>query len=54
MSERKINWLPPSRTLTGDLPTTQACALTGNRTSDLLLCRMMPNELSHASQDQKC
>ena len=31
-------------------PTTQVCALTGNRTSDLLLCGMMLNQLSHAGQ----
>ena len=29
--------------------TTQACALTRNRTGDLSLCRMMPKELSHTS-----
>ena len=27
----------------GTEPTTQACGLTGNRTSDLLLCRTIPN-----------
>ena len=31
-------------------PTTQAHALTGDRTGDLLLCGMIPNQQSHASQ----
>ena len=31
-------------------PATQACALTGNRTGGLLLCRMMTTPLSHTSQ----
>ena len=31
-------------------PTTQTCALTRNRTGDLLFCRTMPNQLSHTSQ----
>ena len=34
----------------GTRPATQACALTGNRTGDLLFCRMILNQLSHASQ----
>ena len=34
----------------GAWPTTQACALTGNRTSDLLLCRPALNPLSYTSQ----
>ena len=33
-------------------PTTQACTLTGNRTSDLSLCRMMPSQLSHTGQGE--
>ena len=46
-------------TLIGSLPytpqpgtehSTQARALVGNQTSDLLLCRMTPNQLSHTSQ----
>ena len=32
--------------------TTQACALTGNWTSNLSLCGTMPNPLSHISQGQ--
>ena len=35
---------------TGTWPTTQACAQTGNRTSDLLVCRPALNPLSHTSQ----
>ena len=34
----------------GAWPTTQACALTRNRTSNLSVCRTMPNPLSHTSQ----
>ena len=34
----------------GDPPATQACALTGNRTGDLLFHRPAPNPLSHVSQ----
>ena len=30
--------------------TTQACALNGNRTNDLLLCGVMLNKLSHTDQ----
>ena len=36
----------------GTKPTTQACALTGNQTSDLLVCGMMTNQLSYTSQGQ--
>ena len=35
---------------TRDQPTTQACALTGNRTSDPAALRLMLNLLSHTSQ----
>ena len=31
----------------GTRPTTQACALTGNRTGDPLVCRLVLNSLSH-------
>ena len=34
----------------GPNPATQVGALTGNQTSDLSLCRMMPNQSSHTSQ----
>ena len=37
--ERNVNvWLPLVHPLLGTWPTTQACALTGNRTNDLLVC----------------
>ena len=34
-------------------PTTQACALTGSRTSNLLACRPVSNPLSHTSQGER-
>ena len=34
----------------GTKPATQARALTGNRTCDLSLCRMMPNQPSHTGR----
>ena len=36
--------------LLGTWPPAQACALTGNGNSDLLVCRMMPSPLNHTSQ----
>ena len=49
--ERNINvWLPPVYPLLGTWPTTQACALSGNRISDSLVCRLVLNLLSHTSQ----
>ena len=39
---REPNW--------GTWATTQACALTGNRTCDLLVCRKVLNALIHTSQ----
>ena len=38
------------RPLLGTWPTTQACALTGNRTSYPLVCSLALNPLSHTSQ----
>ena len=38
------------RPSTAGLPATQACALTGNRTSDPLVCRLVLSPLSHTSQ----
>ena len=50
--ERNINvWLPLVRPLRGTWPSTQACALTGNRTSDPLVWRPALNPLTHISQD---
>ena len=49
--ERNINvWLPLTSPQLGTWPTTQACALTGNRTSDLSVCRRALDPLSHTSQ----
>ena len=33
---------------------TQECALMGNQTGDHLLCRTMPNPLSHIGQGNPC
>ena len=50
--ERNINmWLPLTCPLLGVWPATQACAQTGNRTSDPLVCRPALYPLSHTSQD---
>ena len=43
-------WLPFIHPLLGTWPATQAYALTGNRTSDLLVRRLGLNPLSHARQ----
>ena len=49
--ERNINvWLPLTHHLLGSWPATQACALTGNQTGDLLVRRPALNSLSHTSQ----
>ena len=49
--ERNINvWLPLVHPLLGTWPTTQAHALTGNRTRDPLLHSLQLNPLSHTSQ----
>ena len=42
--------LPLTCPQSGIWPTTQACALTGNRTSDLLVRRQALNPLSHTSR----
>ena len=50
--EGNINvWLPCACPLLGTWPTTQACALTGNRTGDPLVLRLALNSLSHTSLD---
>ena len=52
--ERNSNmWLPLTCPLLGTWPATQACALTGNRTSNTLVCRPALNPLSHTSQGSK-
>ena len=43
-------WLSLVHPLLGTWPAAQACALTGNRTSDLLVHRPALNPLSHTSQ----
>ena len=49
--ERNIDvWLPLTHPLLGSWPATQACALTGNRTSDPLVHVPALNPLSHTSQ----
>ena len=46
--ERNINvWLPLPHTWEGTWPATQACSLTGNWTSNPLVCRLVLNPLSH-------
>ena len=46
--ERNINvWLPLARPQSGSWPATQACALTGNRTTSLEVRRPVLNPLSH-------
>ena len=49
--ERNISvWLPLAHPLLGTWPATKACAMTGNRTSYLSVCRPGLNPLSHTSQ----
>ena len=45
-----IVWSSLELPLLGTWPATQACALTGNQTSDPLVCRLALNPLSHTSQ----
>ena len=48
--KKNINaWLPFMRPHRGIWPTTQACALTGNRTGDPLVHRSALNPLNHTS-----
>ena len=50
MCKRNISWLLVACLQPGTWPTMPACALTGNRTGDLLDHRLMLNALSHTSQ----
>ena len=50
MCKRYIHQLPLTHPQLGTWPTTQACALTGNRTSDPLVGRPALNPLNHTSQ----
>ena len=45
-------WLPLACHQLGTWPATQACALTGNQTSDPLVHRLALNPLSHTSPGQ--
>ena len=51
--ERNIDRLSLVHIPTRTEPATQARALTGNQTRDLLLCRMTLNPLSHTGQGWK-
>ena len=52
--ERNINvWLPLTRPQLGTWPATQACALTGNRTSNPLVPKSMLNLLIYTSQGKE-
>ena len=44
-------WLLLASPHRGTWPAPQACALTGNRTGDPLVCRLALSPLSHTSQD---
>ena len=51
--KREINinvWLAPVSSIPGTWPAIQACALTGNRTGNPLVRRLVLNPLSHTSQ----
>ena len=50
MCERNVDRLPLARPQPETWPTTQACALTGNRTGDLSVCKPVLDPLSHPSQ----
>ena len=50
MCGRNIDRLPLLHPQLGTWPTIQACALTGNQTDNLWLCRTTVTSLSHASQ----
>ena len=48
--EKNMDQLPLACLPLGTWPTAQACALTGNLTGDLAVCRPMLNPLSHTIQ----
>ena len=53
--ERNIHvWLPLMSPLLRSWPTTESCALTGNRTSDSLVCRPTLSLQSYTSQGSLC
>ena len=45
-----MDWVPLTCPHLGTWPTTQVCALTGNRTSDPLVCKLALSPLSHTNQ----
>ena len=49
MCKRNINLLPLALPQLGSRPATQACALTGDLTSNLRICRLALSPLSHTS-----
>ena len=51
--EKHNVWSPLARPLLGIQPTTQACAVTGNQTSNPLVCRPAFSPPSHTSQGKK-
>ena len=54
MCERYMDWLPLTYPQAGTWPASQACALTGNQTIDLFVCRPAFNPLSHTSMAVSC
>ena len=50
MCEGYIHQLPPASLQLGTWPTTQACALTGDRTGDLSVLRLALHPLSHTGE----
>ena len=50
MCKRYIHQLPLAHPQVGTWPATQACALTGNQTSELSVCGLVLIPLSHTSQ----
>ena len=50
--ERNIDRLPLAHPQLGIWPATQACARTGNRTGNVLVCGLTPNPLSYTSQGE--
>ena len=52
--EIEKHWLPLSHPKLGTWPAIEACAVTGNQTSSLSVCRLTLNPLSHTSQGSLC
>ena len=53
MCERYIDQMPLPHPDLGTWPATQACALTRNKTSDLLIYRSVLNPFSHTKQGKE-